>query len=69
MKKYIIHPTQWVVTNKIRSMMNKEVNFNNIPCFNVGQDPLQGDLDYNRMIPFTDTRGTKPDSSQPLIEV
>lgn len=43
MKKYLKHPTKWVIKNKIRSMQGKE------PCiihkaYNVGQDPAQGDL-------------------------
>ncbi|HBC78665.1 MAG TPA: radical SAM protein [Bacteroidales bacterium] len=68
MKKYIKHPTGWIFENKLRSMMGKEVCIDKIPYYNVGQDPLQGDLDYSRMKPFTDTKGVKPDPDLPLVE-
>lgn len=67
MKKYIQHPTSWVVKNKIKSVLGKEICLDNIPYYNVGQDNRQGDLDYTRMTPFTDTKGIKPDPSLPLI--
>jgi len=44
MKKYIKHPTGWVIKNKLRSMMGKPVDIDDIPVFDVGQDPQQGDL-------------------------
>ncbi len=44
MKKYIKHPTSWVVKNKIKSMLGKPVCIDDVPRFDVGQDPLQGDL-------------------------
>lgn len=44
MKKYIAHPTKWVVKNKIKSMLGKQVCIDDIPSFDVGQDPLQGNL-------------------------
>ncbi len=44
MKKYIKHPTKWVVKNKIKSMLGKPICIDNVPHFDVGQDPLQGDL-------------------------
>lgn len=44
MKKYIKHPVAWVAKNKIRSMMGKSVCIDQIPHFDVGQDPRQGDL-------------------------
>lgn len=44
MKKYIKHPTKWVVKNKIKSLMGRSICVNNVPHFDVGQDPLQGDL-------------------------
>jgi radical SAM protein with 4Fe4S-binding SPASM domain len=68
MKKYIKHPTLWVVENKLKSLLGKEISFDKIPWFNVGQNPLQGDLNYSRMIPFTDTKGVKPDPELSLIE-
>ena len=68
MKKYIKHPTGWVIENKLKSLSGKQICFDKIPYFNVGQNSLQGDLDYSRMSPFTDTSGVKPDPSLPLIE-
>jgi radical SAM protein with 4Fe4S-binding SPASM domain len=44
MKKYIRHSTTWVVKNKIRSMLGKPICIDNVPSFDVGQDPSQGDL-------------------------
>ncbi|HBE43613.1 MAG TPA: radical SAM protein [Bacteroidales bacterium] len=68
MKKYIRHPAQWVAENKIKSLLGKEICLNKFPWYDVGQSPLQGDLDYSRMQPFTDTGGVKPDPSIPLLE-
>lgn len=68
MKKYIKHPTRWIIENKVKSLLNKEICMDKIPIFNVGQSPLQGDLDYTRMTPFTDIYGVKPDLTLPLIE-
>lgn len=69
MKKYITHPTGWVIKNKIKSILGKDICIDDIPYFNVGQNPLQGDLDYSRMTPFTDTKGVKPDPNLPLVEI
>lgn len=44
MKKYIQHPSRWVLKNKIKSMLGRPICINEIPKFNVGQDPRQGDL-------------------------
>lgn len=44
MKKYIKHPTAWVVKNKVKSMLGKPICIDNVPHFDVGQDPLQGNL-------------------------
>ena len=44
MKKYIKHPTAWVVKNKIKSMLGKPICIDSVPHFDVGQDPLQGNL-------------------------
>lgn len=68
MKKYIRHPAGWVVRNKTRMVQGKTVCLNKFPFYNVGQSPLQGDLDYSRMTPFTDTAGVKPDRNIPLLE-
>jgi Fe-coproporphyrin III synthase len=68
MKKYIRHPLTWVLKNKTRSLLGKELHLDNIPHFNVGQNPLQGDLDFSRMHPNTDVHGVKPDPDLPLLE-
>jgi radical SAM protein with 4Fe4S-binding SPASM domain len=68
MKKYIKHPAQWVLKNKIKSMLGKEICIDEIPYYEVGQDHLQGDLNYSRMKPFTDTHGVKHDPDLPLVE-
>jgi len=44
MKKYIQHPTRWVLKNKIKSMLGKSICIHDIPKCDVGQDPRQGDL-------------------------
>ena len=67
MKKYIKHPTKWVMKNKLRSMIGKPVCLD-IPQCNVGQNPLQGDLNFSRMKAFSDDSGVKPDSTLPLVE-
>ena len=54
MKKYMKYPTRWVLTNKIRSLFGKEICIDDIPYYNVGQNPSQGDLDFERMIQFDD---------------
>ena len=68
MKKYIKHPGGWIIENKLKSFLGKKICFDKIPYYNVGQNPLQGDLDFSRMQPYTDTKGTKPDPNLPLIE-
>lgn len=44
MKKYIRFPTQWVLKNKLKSLLGRAVCIEDIPHFDVGQDPRQGDL-------------------------
>lgn len=44
MKKYIKHPTSWVVKNKIKSMLGRPICIDSVPHYDVGQDPLQGNL-------------------------
>jgi Fe-coproporphyrin III synthase len=44
MIKYIKHPTAWVLKNKVKSLLGKPICIDKVPHFNVGQDPLQGDL-------------------------
>ena len=44
MKKYIAHPAQWVLKNKIKSLLGRPICTDTIPKYDVGQDPLQGDL-------------------------
>ncbi len=68
MKKYIRHPATWVAKNKMKSLLGKDVCLDNIPWYNVGQNPLQGDLNYARMNGYNDFSGVKPDPSLGLIE-
>ncbi|MDH5189870.1 MAG: radical SAM protein [Gammaproteobacteria bacterium] len=44
MKKYIKHPVKWVAKNKIKSMLGRPICIEEIPRYDVGQDPQQGDL-------------------------
>lgn len=44
MKKYIRHPAFWVLKNKFKSLIGRPICVNEVPKFNVGQDPRQGDL-------------------------
>jgi len=44
MKKYIKHPLTWVIKNKISSLLNQSVNIDNIPHYDVGQNPIQGNM-------------------------
>jgi radical SAM protein with 4Fe4S-binding SPASM domain len=44
MKNYIKNPAIWVLKNKIKSMLGKPICIDEIPQFDVGQNPLQGDL-------------------------
>jgi len=68
MKKYIKHPALWVAKNKLKSLLGQKVCCNDIPWFDVGQNPFQGDLDFERLSAFDDGTGVKPDDSLPLIE-
>ncbi len=67
MKKYIKHPAKWVLKNKIKSTFGMPVSLD-IPKCDVGQNPLQGDLNFSRMKAFSDGTGVKPDPNLPLIE-
>ena len=44
MKKYIRHPLTWVIKNKANSLLKKQFFINDMPFFDVGQDPEQGSL-------------------------
>ena len=44
MKKYIKHPTSWVMKNKIKSILGRPICIDDVPHFDVGQDPKQGNL-------------------------
>lgn len=67
-QKYIVHPAGWVIKNKLRIISGKPVCLDKFPYYNVGQSPLQGDLNYSRMTPFTDKGGVKPDPDLPLLD-
>ena len=43
MKKYFKHPLKWSIKNKLRSLQGKPAYLNKCE-YNVGQDPMQGDL-------------------------
>jgi radical SAM protein with 4Fe4S-binding SPASM domain len=43
MKKYIRHPLQWMIKNKIKSMLNRPVCIES-KWYDAGQDPRQGNL-------------------------
>ena len=47
MKKYIKHPIKWVAKNKIKSLLGRPICIDDIPYYDVGQDPRQGDLRVN----------------------
>jgi len=47
MHKYLQHPLKWVFRNKLR-VMRHELPCYDIPSFNVGQSPLQGDGKWPR---------------------
>lgn len=58
MKKYIQHPLKWVVKNKVKSMLGRPICVDNVPYYNVGQDPRQGDLRIaNENAPKNQERG------------
>jgi radical SAM protein with 4Fe4S-binding SPASM domain len=68
MKKYIQHPALWVAKNKTKSLLGKKVCVDDIKWYNVGQNPLQGDLNASRMEVYNDNSGVKPDPNIGLIE-
>jgi hypothetical protein len=47
MKKYIKHPTKWVIKNKFNSIIGRDIDKTTIPKYDVGQDPRQGNLRRN----------------------
>ncbi len=67
-KKYFRHPAGWVLGTKLRILSKRMDCLDKIPYFNVGQNPLQGDLNYSRMTPHTDQFGVNPDENLLLIE-
>lgn len=44
MKKYIKHPTRWIIKNKLKSLLDKSICIDDIPKCYVGQDLRQGNL-------------------------
>lgn len=44
MKKYLRHPAGWVTKNKLKSVLGKPICIDDIPWYDVGQDPAQGNL-------------------------
>lgn len=49
MKKYLKNPLSWVLKNKLRSMAGMDINLYK-GRYDVGQSPLQGDLDETRKV-------------------
>ena len=47
MHKYIKYPLKWAIMNKLRSMQSKPACLDFKYC-EVGQDPQQGDLNFER---------------------
>jgi radical SAM protein with 4Fe4S-binding SPASM domain len=68
MRKYIMHPAGWVLRNKWNSILGKKVCVNSIPWFNVGQNPCQGSLNFEKSQKIDDHSGARPDSNLKLIE-
>jgi radical SAM protein with 4Fe4S-binding SPASM domain len=68
MRKYIVHPAGWVLKNKWNSILGKKVCVNSIPWFNVGQNPCQGSLNFEKSEKIDDHSGARPDSNLKLIE-
>lgn len=68
MKKYIKYPARWIIENKLNTILGKGICIDRIPWYNVGQNILQGDLDYTRMKPFTDTRDAEMNPTLNLLE-
>ncbi|MCP4926373.1 MAG: radical SAM protein [Gammaproteobacteria bacterium] len=52
MRKYISHPAKWVIKNKLKSMLGKPICVDEVPCYDVGQNPLQGDLRIDKARQF-----------------
>jgi radical SAM protein with 4Fe4S-binding SPASM domain len=44
MHKYLKYPSQWVLMNKLKSMLRISINIDKIPYYDVGQNPKQGNL-------------------------
>ncbi|MCU7918331.1 MAG: radical SAM protein [Candidatus Thiodiazotropha sp. (ex Epidulcina cf. delphinae)] len=57
MKKYLRHPTGWVMKNKVKSLLGKPICVDDVPYFDVGQDPRQGDL--RKLVPSSDSQNQK----------
>lgn len=56
MKKYIRHPLQWVLKNKLKSMIGFKVDRSCLPDqYDVGQSKIQGDLRISNPITIEDT--------------
>lgn len=60
MKKYIRHPTAWVLRNKVRSLLGQPIPVDEIPRYDVGQDPSQGDLRESSTATVTQPITLKP---------
>lgn len=61
MKKYIKHPTGWVIKNKLKSLLGRSICIDSIPFYDVGQDPQQGDLREPNATKANDLTKSTPD--------
>lgn len=48
-KKYLRHSAYWALKNKAKSLLGKPICIDNVPYWDVGQDPSQGNLDPARL--------------------
>jgi len=70
MKKHIKHPLKWVLKNKAKSILGKEICTDEIFWHDVGQDPKQGNLELpknEQLIPVKMIAGSELNSEQKLL--
>ena len=62
MKKYFRYPFIWVLKHKIKSLLNRPLCLDKIPHYDVGQDPMQGDMKAWRKLHESCSSGNKRNS-------
>ena len=50
MKQYIRHPLQWVLKNKLRSILGMPISIDDVPNCDVGRESSQGNLRGGELI-------------------